>query len=246
MKHLFLTLIATLALISCNNERLHPYDIAQKPAEVNIKGYAKPDSVQMNLNGQPVLINSKQTYAGQIVTKLNFVVDEGETNMLTVHRKKDGKQLAKYEINYNNVEDFKTLNFFSLPEIFLQAYAVKPQVNLGKVGFEFIFPNLGELSGSNLENVKGVLRRENGVVLATFDNIGKKEFTPVKIYNFFSMTAPVYLDLYKPGTTEPYNGSQPISVQIKQDIGANLIVLLETLENGQVVVKGDIDVADYL
>lgn len=246
MKHYILSIIAAAALTSCTNDRLASYDVAQKPAQVNIKGYSKPDSLQMKLNGQPVLIQNKPTYGGKIETQLNFVVDQGETNLLTVHRKKDGVQLAKYEINYNNISDYKTINFFNLPEIFLQAYAVKPQVNLGKVGFEFIFPNLGEHSGSTLQEVKGVLRRENGVVLATFDNIGKKEFTPVKIYNYFSATAPVYLDLYKVGTTEPYNGTQPISVKIKQDIGANLIVLLETVENGQVVVKGDIDVADYL
>jgi hypothetical protein len=119
-------------------------------------------------------------------------------------------------------------------------------VNLGKVGFEFIFPNLGEFSGASLEGVKGVLKRENGVVLAEFDNIGKKDFTAVKIYNFFSTTAPVYLELYKPGTTTPYTGSNIIKVTIKQDIGANMIVLQEKIENGVVVVKGDIDVADYL
>ena len=38
----------------------------------------------------------------------------------------------------------------------------------------------------------------------------------------------------------------PIQVQISQTIGANMIVLQEKMENGTVVIKGDIDVADYL
>ncbi|UOU97025.1 hypothetical protein MUU74_11020 [Chryseobacterium daecheongense] len=84
------------------------------------------------------------------------------------------------------------------------------------------------------------------MVLAEFENIGKSDFTSVKIYNFFSATEPVYLELYKPGTTEPYTGSALIKIKIKQDIGANMIVLQETMENGGVTVKGEIDVADYL
>jgi hypothetical protein len=52
--------------------------------------------------------------------------------------------------------------------------------------------------------------------------------------------------LYKPGTTEPYTGAAVIKATLKQDIGANMIVLQEKLENGILVIKGDIDVADYL
>ncbi|MFY7814493.1 MAG: hypothetical protein ACOVRK_04800, partial [Chryseobacterium taeanense] len=66
------------------------------------------------------------------------------------------------------------------------------------------------------------------------------------IYSFFSASAPVYLELYKPGTMEPYSNQPLIKVTLKQDIGANMIVLQEKMENGNVVVKGDIDVADYL
>ena len=120
-------------------------------------------------------------------------------------------------------------------------------MNLGKVGFEFIFPNLGEYSGTSLTGVRGVLKRENGAVLAEFDPIGKNDFTAVKIYSFFSSTAPVYLELYKPGTDTPYNsGSEIIRVKIKQDMGANLIVLQEKMINGVFTVVGEIDVADYL
>jgi len=68
----------------------------------------------------------------------------------------------------------------------------------------------------------------------------------VKIYSFFSSTVPVYLELYKPGTTEPYAGSEMIQVKIKQHTGANMIVLQEKMENGKLGVKGDIDVAEYL
>ncbi|WP_435524179.1 hypothetical protein [Chryseobacterium indoltheticum] len=52
--------------------------------------------------------------------------------------------------------------------------------------------------------------------------------------------------MYKVGTNVPYTGSNIIKVTLKQDIGANMIVLQEKMENGVWVVKGDIDVADYL
>ncbi|TDX94806.1 hypothetical protein [Chryseobacterium daecheongense] len=246
MKNL-IALILFVTLLSCtDNTIMQPYDKAQKPAGINIKGYSKPAVLQLRLNGSPIAINGNTSYTDKIETQVNFVVDEGEVNELGIYNHETGTQIAKYKVTYDNIDQYKNLYFFNLPGIFLQTYAVKPQVNLGKVGFEFIFPNLGEFSGSSLENVKGILKRENGVVLAEFENIGKSNFTSVKIYNFFSATEPVYLELYKPGTTEPYTGSALIKIKIKQDIGANMIVLQETMENGAVTVKGEIDVADYL
>ena len=222
------------------------YDKDQIAAEVNIKGFSKPDIIQIRLNGQPVSINGASSYTDKIETRISFVLDKEETDEISIYNNQTGNQIARYAVNYDNAHDYKTLNFFNLPGIYLKAYAVKPSVNLGKVGFEFIFPNLGEISGSAGEGVKGILKRENGVVLAEFENIGKKDFTSVKIYNYFSASAPVYLELYKPGTTESYTGSSVIKVTLKQDIGANMIVLQEKMENGVLVVKGDIDVADYL
>ncbi|REC47440.1 hypothetical protein DRF67_10365 [Chryseobacterium pennipullorum] len=222
------------------------YDRSQKPGVVNIKGYSKPDGLQLRFNGEPVSIDGKTSYTNKIETQLQFVLDQGETNKLGIYNHETGAEIAKYSITYDNIDDYKNLYFFNLPGIFLQTYVVKPQVNLGKVGFEFIFPNLGEYSGSALKNVKGVLKRENGMVLAEFDVIGKDSFSEVKIYSFFSSTAPVYLELYKPGTLEPYAGASAIKVTIKQHMGANLIVLQEKKENGVWTVKGDIDVTEYL
>lgn len=242
-----LSLFLFTVFFSCTSESaLEPYDKAQMAAEVNIKGYSKPDVIQLRLNGNPVPIAGKPSYTDKVETQIQFVIDEGETDELGIYNHQTGAQIARYKITYDNFKEYKNLSFFNLPGIFLKTYAVKPQVNLGKVGFEFIFPNLGEFSGSSLEGVKGILKRDNGTVLAEFDNIGKKDFTAVKIYSFFSTTAPVYLELYKPGTTNPFTGSNSIKVILKQDIGANMIVLQEKMENGVWVVKGDIDVADYL
>jgi len=243
----FIALVFFTLLISCSDSSvMQPFDKSQKPAEVTIKGYSKPDVIQLRLNGTPVSIDGNTSYTNKIETRLDFVLDEGETNRLGIYNNETGAEIARYNITYDNVSDYKTLNFFNLPGIFLQASAVKPQINLGKVGFEFIFPNLGEYSGSSLSNVKGVLKRENGAVLAEFADIGKKNFTEVKIYNFFSNTAPVYLELYKPDSSVPYTGTEIIKVKIKQDMGANLIILQEKMENGALTVKGEIDVADYL
>ena len=247
MKKTILGLMTILALQSCSNEIMTPYDVAQKPANIEIAGYAKPDSLQMKLNGNPVLINDKATYAGNINTKLEFVVDEGETNFLTVNRKSDGKELAKFEINYQNLEDYNTINFISLPEIFLQTSVTKPTVNFGRIGFEFIFPNLGELSKNGLTEVKGVLRKANGDAVKNekgepiiFENIGKKTFTDVQIFRDFTDKI-IYLDLYKSGEATPYT-----TVELKNGVRYSLIVLQEKQENNQVVVKGDINVAEYL
>lgn len=243
----FIALVFFTLLVSCSdNSVMQPFDKSQKPADITVRGYSKPDVLQLRLNGTPVSIEGNTSYTDKIETKLEFVLDEGETERLGIYNHQTGAEIAHYNITYDNVGDYKTLNFFNLPGIFLQASAVKPQVNLGKVGFEFIFPNLGEYSGTTLSGVKGILRRENGIVLAEFDHIEKKSFTAVKIYNYFSNTAPVYLELYKPDSTTPYTGSEIIKVKIKQDMGANLIVLQEKLENGVFTVKGDIDVADYL
>lgn len=246
MNKIFALLLGILLFSCTDNTVMEKYDVAQKPGEVNIKGFSKPDVLQLRFNGEPVSIEGKTSYTNKIETKLQFVVHQGETNKLAIYNSETGKEVAQYNMTYDNIEDYQKLYFFNLPGIFLEAEVIKPQVNLGKVGFEFIFPNLGEFSGSSLKNVKGVLKRENGTVLAEFDNIGKNSFTPVKIYSFFSASAPVYLELYKPGTTEPYAGSSLIKVKIKQDMGANMIVLQEKSENGVWVVKGDVDVAEYL
>ncbi|WET49717.1 hypothetical protein PYS58_01015 [Chryseobacterium indologenes] len=246
MNKIFALLLLILLFSCTDNAVMERYDQVQKPGEVIIKGYSKPDVLQLRFNGEPVSIDGKTSYTNKIETTLQFVLDQGETNKLAIYNHETGKEVIQYNITYDNIEEYQKLYFFHLPGIFLQAEVVKPQVNLGKIGFEFIFPNLGEFSGSSLKNVKGVLKRENGVVLAEFDNIGKNSFTPVKIYNSFGTTAPVYLELYKPGTTEPYAGSAMIKVKIKQDMGANMIILQEKSENGVWAVKGDIDVAEYL
>lgn len=247
MKRARALLIAMLVVAtSCDSELTNEFDVVQKPAKVNVKGFSTPDEIEIRLDGKPVIIKDKNFYSQNIETTLNFVLDKGEKNPLTIYNHKTGQQIVSYEITYNNSADYENFNFFNLPDIFLEVYAVKPSINLGKVGFKFLFANLGEFSGTKLESVKGILKRENGAVLATFENIGKDDFSEFKTYNFFSTTAPVFLELYKPGTTEPYTGTNPLQVQIIQTYGVNMIVLQEKQENGKVVVKGDIDIADYL
>jgi len=173
MNKIFALLLLFTVLFSCTDSNtMELYDKVQKPGEVNIKGFSKPDVLQLRFNGQPVSIAGKTSYTNKIETQLQFVLDQGETNNLSVYNNETGAEIAKYNITYDNINDYKDLYFFNLPGIYLQTYAVKPQVNFGKVGFEFIFPNLGELSGTSLKEVKGILKRENGVVLAEFDNIG--------------------------------------------------------------------------
>lgn len=142
------------------------------------------------------------------------------------------------------------MNFIKLPTIFLQTSVTKPTVNLGRVGFEFIFPNLGEFSGSDLDKVKGVLKREsNGAVLATYEKIEKESFTTLKpIITYF--TGNVLLEFYKPDSTIPYAGTPLITVKMStayiNNNRAKLIVLQKVQENGVWTVKGDTDIAPYL
>lgn len=239
--------VAAVTLLAACDDDLTPAEIGQKPATVNVSGYSKADNLQLVFNGEPVLIDDKDTYTGKIETVLQFVVDEGEINMLSIYNKDAAKELASYEINYDNINELSKLNFYNLPEIFLEASVVKPTVRLGYVGYEFIFPNLGEFSGVETDSIKGVLKKEDGTVLVEFSGIGKKAFTEVQSYRSFNTKVPVYLELYKQDTTEPYTGTQLIRVAIKQDSGANLIVLQEYRDaSGKTAVKGEIDIVDYL
>jgi hypothetical protein len=219
MKKASVLLVAFALMVvvtSCESKLTDEFDVAQKPAIVNIKGFSTPDAVQLRLNNEPVLIDGNSSYAENIETTLRFVIDQREVNVLGIYDSATGNEKAKYEITYDNIADYENIHFFNLPDIFLVVDAVKPNVNLGKVGFVFLFPNQGEFSGTELDSVKGVLKRENGTVLTTFENIGKDNFSELRVYNFFSNTAPVFLELYKPGTTEPYTGATPINVQIIQ------------------------------
>lgn len=250
MKRTVVLFAICIGLFSCTDETLQPYDVAQKPAEININGYSNPDVLQLRLNGEPVSINGSTSYTNNITTQLKFVLDKGETDVFGIYNNETGTEIKKFNIDYDNVEKYKTFNFINLPTIFLQTSVIKPQVNLGRVGFEFIFPNLGEFSGSDLEKVKGVLKREsNGAVLATYEKIEKENFTSLRP-NISYFTGYVLLELYKPDSTIPYAGNQLVTVRMStayiNNNRAKLIVLQEVLENGSWTVKGDIDIAPYL
>lgn len=139
MNKIFVLLLLTLLFSCTDNTVMERYDAVQKPGEVTIKGYSRPEVLQLRFNGEPVAIGGKTSYTDKIETRLQFVLDQGETNRLALYNNETGSEIARYNISYDNVEDYKNIYFFNLPGIFLQADAVKPQVNLGKVGFEFIF-----------------------------------------------------------------------------------------------------------
>lgn len=246
IKHILLAVTAVTLLTACHDE-LTLADVGQKPGTLNVSGYSKTDTLQLVFNGEPLLINGKDSYMGKIETTLSFVVDEDETNTLSIYSVNAKKELANYLVNYDNVSETSTLNFYNLPEIFLEASVVKPAVRLGYVGYEFIFPNLGEFSSAESDSIKGVLRKDDGTLLATFTCIGRKSFTEVQSYRTFGNAAPVYLELFKQGSDEPYFGSEMLRVNLKQDGGANLIVLQEYRDElGKPAVRGSIDIVDYL
>jgi len=192
MKKVVLFITALMLITACESELTSPYGVGQRPAAIKIKGYSHPDEVQFKLNGQPVLIGQDSNYSGNIETSVTFVVNEGEHDSFAIYNAETGNELLQYDINYNNIDDHKEVYFFNLPGIFLQTYAVKPAVSLGKVGFEFIFPNMGEFSGYETEGIRGVLKRENGTILAEFPNIGKENFSELKIYNYLVPQPPFF------------------------------------------------------
>lgn len=249
MKNSILKSTIIMTLFSCTDETLRPYDVDQKYAEVKITGYSNPDLLQLRFNGEPISIGGATSYTNNIITQLEFVIDKGENNTLGIYNNKTGKEIKTFNITYNNFDQYKTVSFINLPEVFLQTSVKKPTVNLGRVSFEFIFPNLGEFSGSDLQNIKGVLKRESsGAILATYDKIGKDKFTEVKpMISYFPGN--VLLELYKTGSTDPYAGNPLITVKMKtayiKNNRAKLIVLQEVMENGKWTVKGNVDIAPY-
>src|SRR5689334_14743487 len=103
MKKIIALILFTLLFSCTDNDTLEVFDKAQKPAEVNIKGYSKPDILQLRLNGSPISINGKASYTDKIETQLQFVLDKGETDELGVYNNETGAQIAKYSITYDNI-----------------------------------------------------------------------------------------------------------------------------------------------
>ncbi|MEF9478857.1 hypothetical protein OWR28_15075 [Chryseobacterium sp. 1B4] len=112
MNKIFALLLLFTVLFSCtDNNTMELYDKVQKPGEVTIKGFSKPDVLQLRFNGQPVTIDGKTSYTNKIETRLQFVLDQGETNKLSVYNNETGAEIAKYNITYDNIDDYKNLYF---------------------------------------------------------------------------------------------------------------------------------------
>ncbi len=76
MNKIFALLLCILFSSCTDHTVMEKYDVAQKPGEVNIKGFSKPDALQLRFNGEPISIDGKTSYTNKIETTLQFVIDQ--------------------------------------------------------------------------------------------------------------------------------------------------------------------------
>lgn len=94
MKNILALAVFTLFFSCTDNSSLDVYDKIQRAAQINIKGYSKPDVIQMRLNGAPISVNGNTSYTEKIETQLSFVIDKGETNEIGIYNNQTGAQIV--------------------------------------------------------------------------------------------------------------------------------------------------------
>ncbi|WP_228526569.1 MULTISPECIES: hypothetical protein [unclassified Flavobacterium] len=250
---LIFSLITTL-FTSCTNDNLVPYYGAEtnQPGKITINGYsAVSDSLQLTINGKVILIgNDKKTaFVKKIDKDYDFVYfgDEGKTVEIT--NKVTKEILHTYHFTAEKPKD--TLSFFAKENLWIDKVSsirLGVLTKTGNSGYKFIFPNQNKYSKSGYEgNLDGILRKVNGQVLGTIENINKDKFG-----NFiefpFSSPPTILMELVKHGTTESYIPGQKITVIMTMTNNKSKLIVLEEKSDANGVftgVDGTLNLTDY-
>ena len=235
--------------ISCSNEDLTPFYGGQVAGKVVIKGYnGLTDSIQVVANGEPLKIGDNNTFRGRIVKNYEFVYYGNLTENIKVINKNTGETLHSYDFTNSRLTD--TLSFYVKDGIYLDnVLSFRPGTlsGAGRTGYRFIFPTMNRYSNSGYNGpVDAIIRKTNGQVLATAENITKDGFSN---YVEFAYAPPpiINVELVKHGTTESYIAGQQIIVQlVMQNNKSRLIVLDEKANEGETFtgVEGVVNLVD--
>lgn len=254
MKNIYSVLLLVLAFATlftgCANEDLTPLYGEQVAGKVVIRGYnALADSIQVLANGEPLKIGTATTFTGRILKDYEFVYYDNAIENIDIVNKTNGAIIRSYSFTAANPID--TISFYQNEGIRIDdVLSFEPGVlsGTGRTGYRFIFPTMNRYSNSGYDGpVDAVIRKTNGQVLATAENITKESFSN---YVEFAYAPPpiINAELVKHGTMEPYIPGRQVIVQlVMQNNKSRLIVLDEkATESGAFSgVEGTINLVDY-
>ena len=240
--------MTVLFFSSCEDHELLPYYPTQEIGEITIIGYAA-DSININANGEPLLFEEKDVFIKDITEFYDFISYDNEDEVLDIKDYQAGEIVHTYR--YTNAAPIDTISFFYKKDYFIDkvlSYKKGTLSQTGRTGYKFIFPNMGQYSGSIYEGtLDGIIRSINGQILGVVQNIKKDDFS---LFVEFPFGPPpvVRMELVKHGTNAPYIEGQQILVEmVMQNNKSKMIVLEETLDESNTFkgVTGSIDLTQY-
>ena len=251
---LFVFLILITLVTSCSTDEKLPFysNETNQPGRVTISGYsALNDSLQVRVNDKIIEINKdkKTAFVKKIEKEYDFVYFGSQGKTISILNKNTKAVLHTYQFNAQKVKD--TISFFAKENLWIDNISrIKPGVlsKTANSGYKFIFPNQNVYSkNSYTGNLDGIIRKINGQVLGTVENINKEKFSSFIEFPFSSPPT-ILMELVKHGTTESYIPGQKVTVIMTMSVNkSKLIVLEEKLDaNGNFSgVEGTLNLTDY-
>jgi hypothetical protein len=240
--------MAVLCFTACEKDTLLPYYPTQEKGKMVIMSYAA-DSINIVANAQLLSFDDKDIFIKDINEIYEFVSFDNQDEVLGIKDYHTGETVHTYR--YANAAPLDTISFFYKKDYFIDdvlSFRKGTLSQAGYVGFKFIFPNMGQYSGSSYEGtLDAIIRNLNGQVLAIAENINKNKFSTFAEYPFKSPPV-IKVELVKHGTNESYiEGKQIIIEMVMQNNKSKMIVLEETKNESNAFsgVRGSIDLTQY-
>lgn len=254
LPRLFVFSILITLVISCTNDELVPFysEEINQPGKVTISGYSDlADSLQISVNDKIIEINKdkKTAFVKKIEKDYDFVYYGTQEKTFSIINKKTKEVLHTYNFNAQKVKD--TISFFAKENLWIDNISkIKPGVlsKTANSGYRFIFPNKNLYSKSSYTgDIDGIIRKINGQVLGTVQNINKEKFSPFIEFPFSSPPT-ILMELVKHGTTESYIPGQKVVVIMTMSVNKSKLIVLEEKRdvNGNFTgVDGILNLSDY-
>lgn len=254
LSRLFVFLVLIKLVIACTADEMVPFysNETNQPGKVTISGYSdQADSLQISVNDKIIEISKdkKTAFVKKIEKDYDFVYFGSQEKTISIINKKTKEVLHTYRFNAQKVKD--TISFFAKENLWIDNISrIKLGVlsKPGNSGYRFIFPNQNLYAKSDYRgNVDGIIRKINGQVLGTVENINKEKFSSFIEFPFSSPPT-VLMELVKHGTTESYVSGQKVIVIMTMSVNKSKLIVLEEKRdvNGAFAgVEGTLSLTDY-
>lgn len=251
---LFVFLILITLVISCTSDEMVPFysNETNQPGKVAITGYsALIDSLQISVSDKIIEISKdkKTAFVKKIEKDYDFVYYGSQEKTFSIINKTTKEVLHTYHFNAQKVKD--TISFFAKENLWIDNVSrIKPGVlsKTANSGYRFIFPNQNLYSKSDYTgDLDGIIRKINGQVLGTVENINKEKFSPFIEFPFSSPPT-ILMELVKHGTTESYIPGQKITVIMTMSVNKSKLIVLEEKRDASgnfSGVDGTLNLTDY-